>query len=168
MARLTRALANNILDPAMQGRWYVVFPFTENPERLLVEVAQPPHAKILPVPRYYGGSMRFYPGAVEIDPISLTFYETKDYFATRLINAWRSKVFNPQTKRFGLPAEYREDIEVHFYGPEKSSAPIMTFRYVDCWPSDQMPFDLNYGEIDGRLTVPAQFVTHGVEYIQQQ
>lgn len=168
MSRLSRQITLGLIEPALQGRWYCSFPeLAQQQNTIIVESVTPTFGKIPAIPRFYGGSNRYYPGVKDIDGLQVVLYETHDFYTTRWLNDWRKKIYDDETQNYGLPKDYWKEVIVDLYGVNDSDTPAMQLKYKECWPTDQQAFQLNYTEMDGRLTVQVNLSVNNGEIVIQ-
>ena len=153
---LSRDSAFGVPDPALASLYKVFVPFLGSTTILVAETISPTYQKIPAVARFGHGSNTYFPDVNDIDGLTITFYETHDFLVTKWLKAWRKMVVNPEDSSYGVPTTYKQEISVHYYNGW-SPAPVYLARYIGCWPTDQGTFSLDYSNLEGKLSVEAQF-----------
>lgn len=153
---MSRDMAMSIASPALSTLFIVRVPFITTLVEVVAEQVTATVPKIPSTPRTSNGSNTYFPGVEDVDGISITFYETEDYAVSNWLMKWRKLVYDNDTGFYGLPKDYYKPIYVDAYSTS-STSPIRSLQYIDCWPTDQGPYEYNYAEETGRITVAAQF-----------
>lgn len=158
---LSKAGVRALKDPAIKGRWFTYVPDVLDQTEVLVEQISVPFLKTQPAGRFTAGAPRYYPTMWDVDGLQCVFYETHDFKVTTWLEAWRNKVYDPETGIFGSPKDYRREFVIDFF-PIQSEKAVMRRSYMGCCPIEQQSFELTYSEIDGRITVSAQFFVNRI------
>lgn len=157
MSLMSRDYALSAPDPALSTLFFVRMPqdLANTPQFLLAESVSLLVPKISAESSFSNGGYDFFPGFIENDSVSITFYETYNYAVSKWLRDWRKKVSDGRGN-YGLPVEYKKDIIVAMYS-KFSTKPVNVVTYNACWPTDRAPYELNYQEESGRVTVQATF-----------
>ncbi len=159
---LLRDTALKAPDPALSSLWQVMIPFANGKAVLFAESVTLTWTKVPAEARFADGKHQYYPGFAELDGITITFYETHDHKVGNWLQEWQRLVYDSESGIYGYPAKYKQDITVNLFSKfSKSPAKIVT--YNRCWPTDKGPYELNYSEETGRITIQAQFATDKVK-----
>ena len=162
---LSRDAAFAVADPALNSIFIVRMPFSFNSlTELIAEQVTPTFHKTPAQARFSQGSNDYYPGTTDVDGISVTFYEAYTYSTSKWLNSWRRMVYDPITSNFGVPKSYKQNIVVEAYS-RFSTSPVRTITYTGCWPTDRGPYEYNYTDETGRITVQAQFSVDSVSEV---
>jgi hypothetical protein len=107
--------------------------------------------------RYYNGRMTTFPGLPSMPSVSAVFYESEDYATTDYFRKWQYEVYNPDTKVYGLPANYGRDIEfLALPVTDNEDLPrYMSIILKKSWPAEIGK--LSYGHSTERIKVQVQF-----------
>lgn len=158
-----RDLANRVIDPAIPSRW-LAFVGDATPYELLVESINPALFSITSKTRFAGGAHRYMvPETSVIQAVTMTIYETHTYDTTAYLEAWRRKVYNPDTEVYGIPNDYMKDVVVLLF-PLDSNSPVAKFTLERAWIQDQTPFEYSYANPEGRLMVACNFAINGSKF----
>lgn len=104
---------------------------------------------------YFGSRFVYFPGTHTIAAFTLTLYEDRLGTSQKWINDWKSRVKDMESGAYGLPSDYKRNIEVQLL--DQKNLPVATYKMIDCWPTDTQPFSLNYTDGSGRITVAQTF-----------
>lgn len=147
-------------DPALSTLWLVQVPFNSSVTFLVAEDCTATFPKIPAESRFANGEHRYRPGFKDIDGLSITFYETYKYEVSEWLRLWQNMIYKDGI--YGVPSDYAAPITVTLYSKHQS-APVRTLKYLNAWPTDRGPYQLNYNEETGRTTVQAQFSVDGLD-----
>lgn len=89
-------------------------------------------------PRYYRGRQKEYPGPMNLAQIPITFYESSEYDMIRMLTDWVDSVVSPDGT-YSPNKEYVRDINFFGFNGVDRSRPVITGRYLNCWPTDISP-----------------------------
>jgi hypothetical protein len=160
---LERNIVDTIQDPALNTLWVLEIPFTNDAD--IVVYAERMQATFPKTPfraRYNEGSNSYFPETSDIDGINITFYEASDLRVTTWLDVWR-KLIRSSDGNYGLPVTYKKEILAKLYSQDNMSTPVKTLKYIGCAPTDQTPFELQYDDATGRITVEVQFSVDSLE-----
>ena len=144
-------------DPMLGFHWTVVLPFGMIP--MYIENITVPFNHIDANPYHRGNSKRYDPGFVDVDGLSITFYEDVRGTILRYLNNWKKLIVDKGF--YGLPHEYKQPIIITMH--DYTGNPVVVFRALGCWPSTVNDLDLDGGTNEG-LKVNVQFSVDDIEY----
>ena len=94
-----------------------------------------------PIPVQYGNTTIQVAGVYEIQAGSLTVRDFIQKDVERLIEEWRSTVYNKETDAVGFAADYKKQARITQFAPDGSFE--RTWKIEGVWPSS-----VNYGSVD--------------------
>lgn len=156
--------ADSILDPALTSQWIIRFPNLTS-EQIFAETLGLSFQKIPAKARHGGASNTYFPDFNDVDAVSITFYENKNYETTKWINQWRLKVVN-KDGTYGLPIDYKVDAEASFY-PIDSDEATLRVAIKQMWPTEQASIDYSNEDSAGRVKVTVPFSVDSVEILTE-
>lgn len=161
MITFSRSEAYRMPDPALQTLWYLTTPSSNGAAiSIAAESVSATWLKTSFRPRPADGKKLYFPDQTDIDGLNIVFYETFDFRVTRWYNSFQELVFNDGF--YGMPANYKKPFILSLFERSNTKTPIYTITYEGCAPTDRAPFNLNYEDETGRITVEAQFTVDNV------
>lgn len=126
---------------------------------LCEEFTAAPNVNIGKQDRYYNGRNTSFPGLPSLESCSAVFYESEDYATLDYFLKWQYEVYNPNTRVYGVPAQYGKDIEfiaLPLVDQEDLNSPkYMSITYKKAWPSSVK--SLSYGGANERIKIQVEF-----------
>lgn len=110
---------------------------------------------------FSGSGYLCYPGTHSIDAFNMTLYEDSAARAVNYIKEWKSKVKNFSDGSYGLPIDYKRDMNVELLTTTGDVA--LRCKLIGIWPTTTSPFALNYTS-SGRLVVTQTFAIDDISY----
>jgi hypothetical protein len=159
MEVLNRLSALSAPEPALTSLWKVMI--DSGSTLLLAESMTLSWIKVPAEGRFAGGKNQYFPGFAEMDGLAITFYETHDHAVGKWLQEWQRQIYDPATEIYGIPGAYRKKITANLYSKYSQQA-AKAVTYVDCWPTDRGPYELNYSDDTGRIVIQAQFAVNKV------
>lgn len=156
--RLNGELLN---DPAPDWRYLVRWPEIKGVtsrmanEWVIAETLTFTHPSIPSQGRHGGGTMTYFPDFNNIASSSITLYEDQYYSALFYIMSWRNLVID-QEGNYGLPIEYKRNIDIEIYSIFDSSEPTIVGTLYGVWPSEISAFEYSY-EGQDRIKLQVDF-----------
>lgn len=148
-------------DPALVTRWFVHMPDIDSPFNCIVESVEATFEKVAPVARYARGTSYYYPGAAEVDAITLNIYEYHDFRVSKYLHGLLQKVRKPNGA-YGVPKDYKRLIYAHLYHLDKDEA-VAKLTFKGAWLTDQAALSLNYESETDRIIRSATFSVDRVD-----
>lgn len=181
----------NLNRPAPTWRWNLITPQLPgvSPERLTIKKSflstissllsansQTSHVKLvcesITLPgmidlgrqeKYVNGQQIIFPDIPSHETAVAVFYESEDYSTLNYFRAWRKYVYNPDSRVYGVPADYAWPVEfialpitdyedVHRY---------MSIKLLSCWPVSVQK--LSYGNTTDRIRLEVEFAFQQME-----
>jgi len=148
-------------EPQRNYKFFVFFQGTIMPPFLVKSVD-------IPVPgvpagnQYYAG--RQYPtvDTHELESINITFWEDSLGTVMRNLLYWKKKIVDDDGF-YHYYSDYRRDIYVFVLSPQL--LPLMSYRFVECWPSGTTNYDTFDYEGNEVITISQEFATQRMEHI---
>ena len=106
-----------------------------------------PGLTITPIEKQYFGRTVKIPGELTFGTLSTTLYNAEDYDIRRSLETWQGNL-NGQITNFGISgavSSWAGTVKLRQYA--KAGGVIMTYTFVDCWPSSITAIDLNYDTV---------------------
>lgn len=119
-----------------------------------------PFSYIEPISRYRACSFLYFPGHSNIDPTSITFYETEDFRVLQALKMWQGQVIDADGN-YIPPVKFLGTITLHLYdnkGNERASCNL-----YGCWPARLTDWSLNY-QSSNHLQVAVQFSVNNSKF----
>ena len=118
---------------------------TESPSHC--NVSEIPGLTVTPIEKQYFGRTVKIPGELTFGTLSTTLYNAEDYDIRRSLETWQGNL-NGQITNFGISgavSSWAGTVKLRQYA--KAGGVIMTYTFVDCWPSSITAIDLNYDTV---------------------
>src|SRR6185437_1869713 len=110
--------------------------------------------------RYRSGTYIFFPGKNNIDKVTISFYETQDFFILKAFKLWQSLIVNDDNIH-ALPIAYLGSCVLTCY--DTQGAPRMQCNLSGCWPSQLSDWSLTYSG-SNHLPVQVQFSVNSSDF----
>ena len=152
---------DNRPDPQASFQWVAMLPYGFPP--IYVEDANITFPQTDSLPFHVLNTKRYMPGFVDVEGISLTFYE--DIFGTSLIYhlLW-SELVRDSNGYYGDPFDYKRNIVVSLLDP--SGKPTMNAKCIGIWP--QGIGSIALGSDTDRVRIEVQYSTDDVQWGQDR
>lgn len=151
-------------DPHFAKYWIVLdLPFDGRPQD--VESLDLPIPNVAPNPTRVAAMNEYFPGFADIDQINFTFYEGINLHSLAYILGWKKKQFDPQTRAYGVPYDYKRDVNIALTnGGDRSqdSSIILRAKLRGLMPANTSPITCNMGA--DMTKVVQTFSVDGIEF----
>lgn len=94
-----------------------------------------------PIELHYGNEVQFVAGKARFEAGQLSVRDMVDVDVNQQINAWRRKVYDPQSGQIHYASEYKTEGDLLLLDPEGATRAV--WHIVGLWPSS-----VNYGGLD--------------------
>lgn len=145
-------------DPHLSWHYSILLPFGLPP--MYIEDVDIPLLKIESNPYHRANSKRYDPGFVDVDPVSIVFYEDIRGTVLAFLNNWRQLVVDPNGY-YGRPSDYKRNIIISLHDPKGN--PLVIFQCEGCWPSSINNISLQ-SDSNERTRITAEFSCDNVQY----
>lgn len=164
--------AINAFEPQRMNNWTLdisVVPGDEDVGEqnivLGLQSFQLPTETTQPIEIYYLNERRQYAGRTDYEGGNLTLTDWIDKGTAATINAWRRRVYNPETGAVGLKSQYATEALLNLYPPGYPGTvassgvpqPTKTWRLINIWP-----MSVTWGDLDmtasEKIMINVQFV----------
>lgn len=108
------------------------------------------------------GTFTYYAGFVQIGTFDCMFYEDVSFRTADWLTGWRNKIRDPETGAYGLPPEYKYNIEFGLY--DTTGKMILKAVAKNCFPTTEGNWSLNYTGGNGLLKTNVSFSTDRVDF----
>lgn len=132
------------LEPQRQNNFAVEIPLDNSDKDLILMGLHGfslPQQSNEPIEVEYQNEKRKVAGQVNVEEANLILKDSVDTDTRGAILRWRKQVYDPQTGKIGLAADYKKELHVVLQGPDGSS--IRVARLIGTWPSADPAVELS-------------------------
>jgi hypothetical protein len=110
--------------------------------------------------RYRAGTYIFFPGKNNIDKVTVSFYETEDFFVLQAFTLWQSLIVDDDNIH-ALPKDYLGSCVLTCY--DGAGNQRIQCNLSGCWPAQLSDWSLNYSS-SNHLQVQVQFSVNASKF----
>lgn len=151
-SQLTSALSRQ--DPVTNIDWIGMVVDRSNPNALdwhYINSIQTPSLSIEPRTVFRAGKLQHYAGNVSVDNVNLTLYTDATGKALKFASSWFNCVFDSKSGNYRLPRDYKKDVYVYLFDPERSV--VCQLKFFGCFPTSWQSYSLDSGTASPLNTV---------------
>ena len=104
-----------------------------------------PPLTVTPIERQYFGRTVKIPGDIVYGDLSTTIINTEDYSVRNAIEVWMDKInSHSDNTGFSNNSDWVADVDLQQFSKDGNSLPLMTYSFIDCWPTTLAEIPLSY------------------------
>ena len=104
-----------------------------------------PPLTVTPIEKQYFGRTVKIPGDIVYGDLSTTIMNTEDYSVRNAIEVWMDKInSHADNTGFSNNGDWVADVDLQQFSKDGDSTPLMTYSFIDCWPTTLSEIALSY------------------------
>lgn len=129
------AAAAGTFEPQRQNNFQIEIPLSGSDKDYIsmsLQAVPLPNESNEEVEIKFQNESRYVAGKYKVDASQLSIRDYVDQDTRGAIMRWRKQVFDPQTGRVGLAADYKKTAHIVLHGPDGSTERVC--KLIGCWP----------------------------------
>ena len=104
-----------------------------------------PPLTVTPIEKQYFGRTVKIPGDIVYGDLTTTVMNAEDYSVRNAIEVWMDKInSHADNTGFSNNGDWVADVDLQQFSKDGDSTPLMTYSFIDCWPTTLSEIALSY------------------------